>query len=153
MREFVIYTDGACSGNPGPAGIGFVIKEKNKVLKEVSKSIGQATNNIAEYTALVEALCEAKKLEGELIKVFTDSQLMHRQLIGAYKVKNEVIKKLFDQVQELAGGFAHVEIAHVLREKNKEADKLATQAIKSKKTNVVASTTMLVGEESPSSKG
>jgi len=125
-----IYTDGACSGNPGPAAIGVVIKKNGKVIKEFSRSIGQATNNIAEYTALIYALQEALALKAGHIKIFTDSELLYNQLKGSYKVKNANIKPLFDQVKNLAKGFKKIEMTVVPREQNKDADRLATQAIK-----------------------
>ena len=130
MKELTIYTDGACSGNPGPAGIGVVVYEGEDKVHEVSQSIGEATNNIAEYTALIYGLQEALKLKAQGIQVFTDSELMCKQVLGVYKVKHANIKPLFDQVVNLKEGFESFQIQHVLRAKNKEADKLATQAIK-----------------------
>lgn len=148
-----IFTDGACSGNPGEAGIGVVIKSGGKTIKEISKAIGEATNNIAEYSALVYALQEALVMKAKRVSVFTDSELMFRQVTGVYKVKNEKLRFLCDQVQHLMQGFDQVDIDHVRREKNKEADKLATQSIKLKQAKVVAPLFKTCGEESPSSKG
>ena len=125
-----IFVDGACSGNPGPAAIGVVLKQGGKTLQEVSKAIGDATNNIAEYSALVYALQEALVLRVDRVKVFTDSELVFNQLNGAYRVKNERLKFLFDQVQHLKRGFQDIAITHIPREQNKEADKLATTALK-----------------------
>ena len=138
-----IFTDGACSGNPGEAAVGVVIKQDGKVLKEISKTIGPATNNIAEYTALIYALQEALILRADSLKIFTDSELMYKQVTGQYKVKHENIKSLFDQVQHLWKGFKHIELIHVLREKNKEADMLATTALKNlkKQAKMVAPST------------
>lgn len=124
-----IFVDGACSGNPGPAGIGLVIKRGGKTVAEISKPIGEATNNIAEYSALVCALQEALVLKATRVKVSTDSQLMFYQLTGSYKVKDQKLKFLHDQVQQLKRGFTNVELVHVPREKNKEADKLATSSL------------------------
>ena len=87
------------------------------------------------------------------LQVFTDSELMVRQVTGVYKVKNEKLKVLFDQVQCLMNGFDRVDINHVRREKNKQADKLATDAIKKKQAKMVAPLFENIGEESPSSKG
>ncbi|MCK4881570.1 MAG: ribonuclease HI family protein [Candidatus Omnitrophica bacterium] len=148
-----IFVDGACSGNPGKAGIGVAINCQGKTVKEISKAIGDATNNIAEYSALVYALQEALVMKARELKVFTDSELMFRQVTGVYKVKNEKLKFLFDQVQHLMKGFDRVDISHVRREKNKHADKLATDAIKKKQAEVVAPLFESIGEESPSSKG
>ena len=130
MKKFEIYTDGACSGNPGPAGIGFVIREKGKTIKEGSKGIGDATNNIAEYTALVYALQEALMLKADEVEVKADSELMCRQIQGIYKVKNANIKPLFEQVKHLVSGFRSFKIDHVRREGNTEADALSKKAIK-----------------------
>lgn len=147
-----IFVDGACSGNPGPAAIGVVLKEGGETIKEVSKTIGNATNNIAEYAALVYALQEALVLKAERVKVFTDSELVFSQLNGSYKVKNEHLRFLFDQVQHLKRGFQDVAITHIPREQNKEADRLATTALK-KQAKTVAPLFDNGGEESPSSEG
>ena len=128
--ELTIYTDGACSGNPGPAGIGVVFYHNNKKIKEISQHLGDATNNIAEYSALIYGLQEALKLKARKINIFTDSELMFKQIEGVYKVKQPHIKTLFDQVRHLKEGFEEFHIQHVLRHKNKEADKLATDALK-----------------------
>jgi ribonuclease HI len=145
-----IFTDGACSGNPGPAGIGVVIKQDGQTIKEVSRYIGLATNNIAEYTALIEGLKEALALKADEVFVKTDSELMHRQIIGMYKVKHDGIKPLFDEVVLLSKEFKKVEVAHVPREQNSEADKLSRKGLKSQDDRPGAFGT---GEESPSSKG
>jgi len=151
--ELEIYVDGACSGNPGLAGIGILIKKDQKVIKEISKPIGEATNNIAEYSALIYALQEAAILQAKDIRIYTDSELVFNQVNGQYKVKNQNLKFLFDQVQLLIKGFERVEIKHVLREKNKDADQLATSSLKKKQAKMVASLFEYEGEESPSSKG
>ena len=130
VKQFEIHTDGACSGNPGPAGIGFVIRENGKIIKEGCKAIGDATNNIAEYTALIYALQEALILKADAVSVKADSELMCRQIQGRYKVTNEIIKLLFDQVKHLARGFRSFKIEHVFREANKDADALSKLAIK-----------------------
>ena len=133
MKELEIFTDGACSGNPGPAAIGVVIFQDGKVVKEISEVIGEATNNIAEYSALLCALKEAKELKAQKLKIFTDSELMYHQVAGRYKINNPKLKLLFDEIQTLAKGFSSFTLSHVLREKNKEADRLATSALKQKK--------------------
>jgi len=124
-----IFVDGACRGNPGPAGIGVAVKRGGKTIAEISRSIGEATNNIAEYSALICALQEALILKAVRVKIFTDSELMFHQLTGSYKVKDQKLKFLHDQVQQLKRGFANVELVHVPREKNKEADKLAASSL------------------------
>ena len=154
MKEaLTIWIDGACSGNPGPAGVGVVIKEGEQIIKEISKFIGEATNNIAEYTALKEALTQAQKETKGVVKIFTDSELLAKQVTGQYKIKNENLAVLFQEVSQLSLRFKSVEIQHIPRERNQQADKLATQAIKSKQGKTIASTFKYVEEESPSSKG
>ena len=148
-----IFVDGACSGNPGEAGIGVIISRDGKTIKRISKTIGEGTNNIAEYSALICALQEALILKAKKLTVFTDSELVFRQVTGSYKIKNDKLKFLCDQVQILMQGFDHVGLNHVRREKNKEADSLATRSLKKKQAKVVAPLFKNFGEESPSSKG
>ncbi len=152
MAVLEIFTDGASSGNPGPAGIGVVIREQKKIIKEISTSIGRATNNVAEYKAVLCALEEAKALKAEKLKLSMDSELLYNQLLGRYQVKNEALKALFEEAQKLGKNFKHIELKLIPREQNKEADQLATQAIKREQTKVVASA-FDAGEESPSSDG
>ena len=127
--ELEIFVDGACRGNPGDAAVGFIFKQENKVTKSFSKYIGEATNNVAEYTALIYALQQALMDRVSGVKVYTDSELMQSQITGRYKIKDAKLKFLFGIVQHLIGGFTHFEIQHVLRDKNYEADKLASSAI------------------------
>lgn len=130
MKKVSIYIDGASKGNPGPAGIGVVVcDEKGKTVKNISKYIGQTTNNIAEYTALIWALQEALIMKIDHIQINTDSELLARQLGKTYKVKDENLKVLYEQVNHLLGGFSKVEVKRIDRADNKGADKLATQAI------------------------
>ena len=129
-KKMVLYTDGCCRGNPGPAGIGVVIKDSHKkILKELSEYIGEATNNIAEYSALIRGLEAAGDLGADEIKVFMDSELVVKQVKGEYRVKDEVMKELFQQTLEALKDFKSFEIKHIDRSKNKEADKLANRAI------------------------
>ncbi len=146
-----IYTDGACSGNPGPAGIGVVFKQDGLIIKEIAKPIGHGTNNLAEYTALIYALQEALILKAEVVHVRSDSELMCRQVNGRYMVKDAGIKVLFDQVQHLKSGFKKFTLTHVRREFNKEADALSRQAVKAGQDGRPDAAG--VGEESPSSTG
>ena len=126
-----IFTDGACSGNPGPGGIGVVIRHDGKVIKEISEPIGeQVTNNIAEYTALIYGLREALVLKADEVLAKTDSELMCEQIGGRYKVKHANIMPLYEQVNRLAQGFKHFRLEHIPREQNGQADKLSRQAIK-----------------------
>jgi ribonuclease HI len=124
-----IYSDGASKGNPGRASIGAVLLLDGKEVAQVSKSIGIATNNIAEYTALLEALKLAGQMGFTRIHVKADSELMIRQLNGIYKVKNPDIKVLFDQIVLLKMDFSTISFTHVPREQNKRADFLANKAL------------------------
>ena len=147
-----IFTDGGCSGNPGEAAIGVVIKNGGKTVKTLALSIGQGTNNIAEYKGLIYALQEALILKADEVSVKTDSELMCKQVSGEYKVKHENIKPLFVQVKHLVTGFKSFRITHVPREQNTEADALVRQVLK-KAGQDGRSDAYGVGEESPSSKG
>ncbi len=129
-RRLKIYIDGAARGNPGPAGIGVVIKdESGRTIKEYRKYLGRATNNVAEYNALVYALQEAHMLGAGEVAVHMDSELVAKQLKGEFKVKNEKIRPLFEQAVHLINGLEKVKISHIDRSLNKEADRLANIAI------------------------
>lgn len=151
--RFEIFTDGACSGNPGPAGIGAVIMQDGKVVKEISQSIGDSTNNIAEYTALIVALKEALALGGSEVDVKADSELMCKQVHGKYAVKHPNIIPLFEEVKRLARQFKRFRLTHVRREANAEADKLSRAGVKKQVGQDGRPDADGVGEESPSSKG
>lgn len=129
-----LYTDGGARGNPGPAGIGAVIiDEKGEVLGEISEYIGKATNNIAEYTALVRGLEKVLELGFKEVSCFLDSELAVKQLNREYKVKNEEIWKLFIKVYNLTHKFKKISFKHVERAKNKHADKLVNKALEALK--------------------
>ena len=130
MTELEIFIDGASKGNPGPSGIGVVICRDGRTIRNISSFIGCATNNIAEYTALIYALQEALILKAEALKIKTDSQLLHRQIQKVYKVRNPNILGLYNQVVHLMSAFKRVSIDNIPREDNKGADRLATKAIK-----------------------
>ncbi|MFH1478527.1 MAG: ribonuclease HI family protein [Candidatus Omnitrophota bacterium] len=129
-RSIELFIDGASRGNPGPSGIGiaFVGKDK-KVLKKIYKFIGDTTNNIAEYSALIYALQEAVIDRYEEVTVRSDSELLTKQLRGEYKVKNENLRMYFDMYQHLKRGFQKIDIVTIPREDNTIADKLANNAI------------------------
>jgi len=128
--ELFLYVDGASRGNPGEAGAGAVIEDADgNTIKNIRKRLGVATNNVAEYTALVLALKEAKKMEAESVKVFADSELIVKQMKGAYRVKNEGLKPLYAEAMRLAEGFFSFEITHIKRARNAGADRLANEAI------------------------
>jgi len=134
MKEAIIHTDGGARGNPGPAGIGVVI-ELDGEKKEYSEAIGKATNNVAEYSAVVFALKKAKSLFGKeksreyTIKIHSDSELLVRQMNGEYKMKDENLKDLFVDVWNLKQDFKNVSFTHIPREKNKDADALVNKAL------------------------
>ena len=129
-NKLYIYTDGGSRGNPGPSGIGVIIQDsKRKKIKEISKYIGEATNNIAEYNALLHGLEEADALKASDIVVYMDSELLVRQLSGEYRVKDEAMRPLFEKALAILKRFDSFEIKHVAREKNREADKLVNKAI------------------------
>jgi ribonuclease HI len=129
MTALEIFIDGASKGNPGPSGIGVVISKDGRVIKNISSFIGNTTNNVAEYTALIYALQEALILKAEKLKINTDSQLLQRQIKGLYKIKNANILGLYNQARRLLAAFAEVELNNISRENNRGADRLATQAI------------------------
>jgi len=131
MKSLELYIDGASKGNPGPAGIGAIICKDGKVIKNLSFYIGESTNNVAEYSAMIYGLQEALILGAERIKINTDSQLLYKQLKKEYRVKDPKIFVLYQQVEHLLSGFKEKEINFILRKYNRAADKLANLAIKS----------------------
>lgn len=129
-QNLIIFTDGGARGNPGPAGIGVVITDQQgNIVKTFNKYIGEATNNVAEYKALILALEEAKKLQAAELLINMDSELVVRQMQGRYKIKEPSLKLLAAEVIQLRNNFKSVDFKHVLREKNKPADKLVNEAI------------------------
>ncbi len=130
MKHLDIYIDGASKGNPGHAGVGVVICRDGEVIKNISAYIGKATNNFAEYSALIYALEEALILKADSLKVYTDSQLLCRQLKREYKIKSENIIGLYQQALRLVSAFQRVDFQDIPREQNCGADKLATKAVK-----------------------
>ncbi|HRY63320.1 MAG TPA: ribonuclease HI family protein [Patescibacteria group bacterium] len=133
-KKLVIFTDGGARGNPGPAGIGVAMFDETgkTVMATHKKYIGEATNNVAEYSAVILALEEAKKMGAEEINFFLDSELVAKQLNGEYKVKNEELGRLFIKIYNLRQQFSKITFHHVVREKNKLADKLVNEAIDEK---------------------
>ena len=130
----IIYTDGASRGNPGPAAAAFVLTDdsSNRICAKAA-FLGEATNNIAEYTALLNALGQAQQLDAKKVMIFSDSELMVRQINGIYRVKNPNIHQIYCKCTELLDGFDSWKIKHVTRDKNIEADSLANQAIDKKR--------------------
>lgn len=129
-KKFIIYTDGGARGNPGPGGIGVVIYDQaKKIVGEYSEYIGVATNNQAEYQAVILALTKAKALGASEIDFFLDSELVVSQLNGDYKVKDRALGSLFVKIWNLAQNFRKISYYHVPREKNRAADKLVNEAL------------------------
>ena len=127
---WVVYSDGAARGNPGPASYGaVVIDPQGNTLAELSQALGFTTNNIAEYNGLLAGLEAALELGARRVEVRMDSELIVRQAIGRYRVKNEGLIPLFRRLQELRARFDHVVFAHVPRALNKRADALANRAL------------------------
>ena len=132
MKTLHLYTDGGSRGNPGPAAIGIVIKTpEGKILEQEGRQIGEATNNIAEYRALIEGLKLAQKYNPEKLTCFMDSSLAVNQLNGRFKVKQAHLRELVFEVQQQLTEFLRtkVEFRHIPREQNAEADKLLNRAL------------------------
>ena len=136
MNKIVIHTDGGARGNPGPAGVGAgIADEKGILLKKISDYIGETTNNFAEYEALIRALEAAKNMFGETLRSMDvearlDSELVVRQLQGAYKVKEPSLKEQFARVARLRlEDFPNITFTHVRRHQNAHADELVNEAI------------------------
>ncbi len=125
-----IFSDGACRGNPGPAGAGAVILDpKGEIAHELALPLGVTTNNVAEYQALIEALKYCRQKSFSPVEVFADSQLMIRQLQGVYKVKQPHLLVLFREAQALLREIGCQGLYHVPREENQAADRLANQGL------------------------
>ena len=125
-----LYIDGASRGNPGPAGIGVVLCDGgDRIHWEFGKYIGETTNNVAEYTALIQGLQEALLYKIKRLSVYTDSELLARQIQGKYKVKEPHLKLLHQQSLSLIQAFSRFKIHHLPRLENRRADRLANKAI------------------------
>jgi len=129
-KSYIIYTDGGSRGNPGPSAIGAVVGGK-----EYGQAIGQATNNVAEYSAVIFALKKAKQLLTKVkarqtdVELRTDSELLVKQLNGEYKIKDADLQPLFIEVWNLKQDFKSVTLTHITRDKNKKADSLVNKAL------------------------
>ena len=138
MKKIIIYTDGGSRGNPGPSAIGAVFcNEKNQAVKKYSEYLGPATNNEAEYQAVIFALKKAKALFGKKamkdyeVEIKSDSELLTKQLNGEYKILDSKIQALFLKAWNLKIDFGKIKFTLVPREENKEADKLVNEALDS----------------------
>ena len=136
MKKIIIHTDGGSRGNPGPSAIGVVIGNK-----EYSESIGIATNNEAEYKAVIFALKKTKALIGKKaikffeVEIISDSELLIKQLKGEYKILEPNIQSLFQKTWNLRIDFGKIKFTLIPREKNKKADKLANEALDAQTRN------------------
>jgi ribonuclease HI len=127
-KRLTIYSDGAAIPNPGPSGIGVVLyDEEGGVVAEISKYIGEATNNKAEFTALIAGLEEALRLGATGVDLKLDSELLVRQIQGTYRSKK--MNTLYEQISRLLGEFEVYTVEHVPRAQNKHADALSKRAI------------------------
>jgi len=140
--KIIIYTDGGARDNPGPAALGVVISnEKNQPLKRYSEFIGEATNNEAEYAAVifalkkVKALFGKKKIKNTEVEIRLDSELIAKQLAHQYKIQEENLGKLFLKIWNLLLDFGQVNFKYIPREENKEADRLVNEALDSQDRN------------------
>ena len=142
--KLIIYTDGGSRGNPGPAGIGVVIANgRGQTIKKYSQDIGEKTNNEAEYEAVIFALQKVKQLFGKEktknyeIEIRMDSELVARQLRGEYKIMEEKLFPLFIKIWNLKMDFREISFTEIPREKNKDADRLANEAMDKKMTKSI----------------
>lgn len=140
--------DGGSRGNPGPAAYGVVIRDpRGEIVARLKKYIGNNTNNVAEYFGLIAALDYAQVHEIRALRIESDSELLVKQLEGKYKVKSEELRPLFERAKKMLQTFEWFRIAHVYRERNREADALVNQALDETSGKVTAKT------ESPVAKG
>ncbi|MBI3028424.1 MAG: ribonuclease HI family protein [Candidatus Rokubacteria bacterium] len=129
FSTLVCYVDGSVEGNPGPGAIGVVIEDgRGTPVEAWGEAIGHCTNNQAEYQALLAALRKARRLGAKTVTVRSDSQLLVRQFLGEYKVRDAKLKPLHEEARRLARAFPSFEIVHIPREQNRAADRLANRA-------------------------
>ena len=136
MEKLLLYTDGGSRLNPGPAATGFILKsEGGEVLKEGGRFLGTATNNEAEYQALLDGLGAAKEFNPKNLICFLDSSLVVNQLNGVFKIKEARLRSLVFEVKTLERGFRLIRYCYIPREKNKEADAIVNQILDEKTGN------------------
>jgi ribonuclease HI len=129
MSRLTVNVDGGARGNPGPAAIGVVVRDGSGVLEEVGETIGEATNNVAEYKALLRGIQLAAERGATELELVGDSELVVRQVEGRYKVKNAGMKELHEEAKQALRNFDSWSIRHVRREKNADADRLVNEAL------------------------
>ena len=126
----IAYCDGGARGNPGPSGFGVYIEdERGRKLAELNEFLGIRTNNFAEYSGLLAALGFALRYDHPRLRVISDSELMVKQIKGQYKVKSPDLRPLYEEAKRRIEGLDFFQIQHVLRNKNREADRLANEAM------------------------
>ena len=129
-RKLVLHVDGGARGNPGPAAIGVVIADPDgAVIDELAERIGVATNNVAEYEALLRGVARAAELGATELELINDSELVAKQLTGSYKVKHPAMKPLYDRARAALAGFDRWQIRSVPRAQNADADRLVNEAL------------------------
>lgn len=132
-ESVTVYIDGASLGNPGPAGVGvFFVDPHGTPVAQVSKYLGETTNNVAEYLALLYALQEAQTRGIRRLVVKTDSELLAKQLNGSYKVRDGTLRLFYDFARHVLPRFEQVTIEHISRASNTQADRLAANAVESR---------------------
>lgn len=124
-----IHIDGASRGNPGRSGVGVLMRDVDGSIREIRRDIGIATNNEAEYEALITALQSAKELKKNHLKIYTDSSLLANQINGNWRVRDPKIAVLYKRAKELISEFEQVKVHYIPRELNRDADRLANEAI------------------------
>jgi ribonuclease HI len=130
VSSLIVSCDGAARGNPGPAGAGSQLTTPDgEVVAEIAEGLGETTNNVAEYTAVILGLARARELGATDVLLRSDSQLLINQLNGAFKVKAEHLLPLYRKVRQLASGFGRIRFEHIPRERNTEADRLANLGV------------------------
>lgn len=152
--KFTLYTDGASLGNPGKAGVAFLLyTSEHNLVRKGSGFIGQTTNNVAEYVALICGMQEALKLGARDLVCYSDSELLVRQLKGYYKVRSDSLILFYKLVKHLESLFKTVKFCHIRRNGNEEADKMAKQAAKKGMRGWVTTGSDKLPEESPGTVG
>lgn len=132
MEKIIIYTDGGSRGNPGPSAIGYkIIQPSTLKYLSIGKEIGETTNNVAEYTALCESLNLCLCNDVKSVEVYMDSELVVKQIMGEYRVKNSNLKPFYEKAKTYISQLSEFSIHHISRDKNKEADRLVNLALDS----------------------
>ncbi len=133
--ELELYIDGGSRGNPGPAACAYILRTPDgKIIKSEGIYLGESTNNIAEYSGLLRGLESARDLNVRELNIFSDSELLVKQLIGEYRIRNIELQRLLEQIQRLLLLFDRWQIRHISREKNKEADRLVNVTLNREQT-------------------